>query len=172
VDISSLPNFPPPLPILSDVTPPPRVPRVSRRHIRAFINSAKFAMIVAVLVWSRQAAADIEKARAVERSKEAVPARPPLDFRLIMERFDSVKKGSTRRAVEELLGPPSRSYMWGPEVAEFELDWSNYGRNIIPAVREWNRWEDPNDPNRWVAIFYTKWPERPLAVTGMLKEGF
>src|SRR5262245_54653711 len=78
---------------------------------------------------------------------------------------------ASRDQVEQLLGPPTEHQAWGPEVAQFPLRWWNGGRNIVPADREWNRWSDPANPERWAAVVYTNWLKKQ-AVYGELKKGF
>jgi hypothetical protein len=88
-----------------------------------------------------------------------------------VERFDRVQRWASRAEVERLLGPPTERDAWGPEVEQFEEDWWNGGRNIFPKDREWNRWSDPTDPERWAAVVYIRWSEKQ-EVYGKLKKGF
>jgi hypothetical protein len=62
--------------------------------------------------------------------------------------------------------------VWGPEVREWEERLENFGRNPkLPNARTWDRWSDPKDPGRWVAVLYAgdSWPDK---VHHMLKKGF
>jgi hypothetical protein len=125
---------------------------------------------MALVLWARQTAADIDRARAAGRAP-AVPA-PPLAFDLVAERFGQVEQGASRDQVEALIGPPTERWAWGPEVEEFERRWWNGGRNLFPADREWNRWSDPADPERWAAVAYIRRPTNEQTVYGRLKKGF
>jgi len=141
--------------------------RLTPRQVQILVNLALLAGILALLLWARQTVADIERTREAERAREA----EPLDFRLVVEQFGRVERGASREQVEQLLGPPTEGHAWGPEVEEFELHWWNGGRNIFPADREWDRWSDPANPERWAAVVYIRWPEK-RRVYGKLKKGF
>ena len=123
-----------------------------------------------LLLWTRQLTTDIERVRQIERSRASDPPQPPLDFRRVAEQFGQVQKGANRAQVEILLGPPTERHEWGPEVDQFGPGWWNGGKSIYPKRREWHRWSDPTDPERWVVVMYFRWSEQE--VIGMFKKGF
>jgi hypothetical protein len=45
----------------------------------------------------------------------------------------------------------------GPEVVEWEVE-IKHGRRLteLPELRHWDRWADPNDGDRWVAVLYVE----------------
>ena len=171
MDIPSLPTFPPPVPTRPDGTPQGRGWRPNRRQARALGTAAKFVAIVGFLAWIRHAAIDIERTREAERARAAAPPPPPIDFRVVVEWFGRVRNGATRAEVEQHLGRPTERRASGPEVDRFEDHWWNGGKNIFPDNREWNRWTDPADPNRWAAVVYVRLTETQT-VHGKLKKGF
>jgi hypothetical protein len=118
--------------------------------------------MVALLVWL---------GRIADAARHPPPRPGPLDFPLVMERFSRVQSGASRAEVERLLGPPTEEYAWGPEIQQFEVSWWNWGRNIFPDDREWDRWSDPTDPERWAAVVYTGLGQQQK-VYHTLKKGF
>src|SRR3954465_9137488 len=78
---------------------------------------------------------------------------PPIDFKLVMERYDKVRGVYRDRAeVEALLGPPTERNASGADVGRLEayVVNGNAGRDLYPSERLWDKWSDPTDPNRWV----------------------
>jgi hypothetical protein len=69
-------------------------------------------------------------------------SRPPLNFKLIQERYGLVHEGATREEVEELLGPPTR-----PNFAPF---------NPRRPHWVWDGWSDPKDKGKWVIVLYAE----------------
>jgi hypothetical protein len=125
---------------------------------------------MALLLWAKLTASNIERALAARSEPTAPPAA--LAFRVVAEQFRYVQEGTSRDVVEGLLGPPTQRHASGPEVEEFEQRWWNGGRNIFPADREWNLWADPTESDRWVAVVYIRWPKNEQMVYGKLKKGF
>ena len=60
----------------------------------------------------------------------------------------------THEHVEQLLGPPTGRFVDDPELREAEIRLDNSGRNMMPTIGLWDRWSDPTNPGRWVAILY------------------
>jgi hypothetical protein len=89
-------------------------------------------------------------------SAEPPIAPPPplrLEFKLVQERYEKVQLFQQRAEVEQLLGPPCQEHELQPEYAEWErlAERSNWHLGI-PDGRIWERWIDPDDKGRWVAI--------------------
>jgi hypothetical protein len=146
--------------------------RITPLQAQVLIDLLWLVGIVVVLIWTRHAVANIESARAAERARAVAIPPTPCDFQLIVLHFDQIRGGASREEVERLFGPPTERRATGPEVEEFELRWWNGGKNIFRADREWNRWSDPANPNRWVSVVYWRWPENEQRVYGKLKKGF
>ncbi len=162
MDYSSLPPFPAP----SKIAEPPTSRSLTLHQIRVLTDLAWLAGIVALLFWVHQLADGTEREREAARLRAAVPPPTRLDFYTIQQRFDRVSNRATREEVEWLLGEPTERTAWGPEIEQFEKQWK-----LVPADREWNRWIDPADPNRWVAIVYIG-PPKDQTTFGKLKNGF
>jgi hypothetical protein len=158
MNIASLPSYP------GHQSPNTAARKLSSGRARVLIDLALLAAIVALLWWLRWTVEGIKGLR--------VP-NPPLDFRLVEERYDSIPWGGSRMAVERLLGPPTEHYAWGPELAEVERILENGGRNLMPEPedRVWDRWSDPKDPGRWVAVLYGGY-SGSARVYGRTKRGF
>ena len=160
MDFASLPRyraFPKPSTAVDERGPvlSPRARRIARDL------ALSLAMVVALYLLRQFAA-------ALDRPPPPVP--PPLEFRVVAERFRRLEECRTRAEVERLLGPPTDPNAWGPELAQFEERWWNSGRNWFPKERLWHRWSDPGDPDRWVAVVYTGYAE-PI-VYARIKKGF
>ena len=168
MDYSTLPSYPP-RPACTDRPQPQSEQLLTPRQTQIFIDLAWLAVIVVLLLWTRQLATDIERDRQAGRSRVSGPPQP-LDFRRVAEMFGQVQKGTSRAQVEMLLGPPAERHEWGPEVDQFGPEWWNGGKSIYPKRREWHRWSDPTDPERWVVVMYFRWSEQE--VIGMFKKGF
>ncbi|QEG31790.1 hypothetical protein GobsT_66340 [Gemmata obscuriglobus] len=171
MDYASLPSYPPP-PSHAPEPQPGNERQLTPRQTQVLIDLTWLAGIMVLILWTRHAVTNIERAQAAERARAVAPPPTPLDFGLVAERFGQIQAGASREEVERLLGPPTERRAWGPEVEEFELRWWNGGKNIFRADREWNRWSDPANPNRWAAVVYWRWPEKEQAVYGKLKKGF
>jgi hypothetical protein len=93
---------------------------------------------------------------AASRDNMPRPIPQPLDFPVIEERYSRLfpYMHITRSEVEQLLGPPTERNVFEAELRTFELALENGGRNFMPRVRVWDRWSDPNDGSRWVAVLY------------------
>lgn len=118
---------------------------------RVLLNLAWLIGIL-VLLWFLRRMTD-----AIERSQAPIPPLEPFDFRLIEKRYIKVPVygNGTRQEVEQLLGPPTEHCAQGPELVEAEEYFSDKGRIWMPNLNKvWDRWSDPSDPNRWVAVMY------------------
>jgi hypothetical protein len=82
------------------------------------------------------------------------PPPQPLDFSVVAERSRFIGAFVTRTEVEHLLGPPTERHVVSPELKEVELQMENGGRNMMPTERVWDRWTDPKDNGRSVAVLY------------------
>ena len=80
-----------------------------------------------------------------------------LDFNAVEKSFKSdLFHGMSRKSVEDRLGPPTQRDVWGPEVTAWEERLDNAGRNPkLPSVRSWDKWTDPKDGRRYVAVLYS-----------------
>jgi hypothetical protein len=89
---------------------------------------------------------------------EPLPLAPPprqFDFELVRERAGHIKWGTTRAAVEEMLGTPSQSRHWLTDSDCLSVYNDMRGRPewwAEPHV--WCEWSDPNDDTKWVAVFF------------------
>jgi hypothetical protein len=78
----------------------------------------------------------------------------PFEFELVEKRFSDVQLFASREEAEALLGPPSgRAY--GPEIVAAQERAERSNRHFgIPSEQIWQRWSDPKDEGRWVAVLY------------------
>jgi hypothetical protein len=82
------------------------------------------------------------------------PPRPQLDFSLVQARFEQLRLFASRAEVEDLLGPPSPDQTWEAEFAEW-TELAEYRHRALPeGIRLWEKWTDPQDKNRWVAVLF------------------
>ncbi len=91
---------------------------------------------------------------SLRRDPSARPTPQPLDFKLVEKRYGEVRPSVSRKEVEQWLGPPTERDVLAAELrqAEVQLDSGRFwGR---PSVPVWDRWSDPNDKRRWVAVLY------------------
>ena len=147
MDFSSLRQYPMP-PGLRTAWWPSKLVRHSARWERIILGLALVVAIVALTSWLRRAAKALDL--------PPPPPRPPLDFKLVKERYSQLRSLATREQVHELLGPPSTpTGVWQRDLAEWEssAEWSH--RHLgIPADRFWELWTDPDDPGTGVAILF------------------
>jgi hypothetical protein len=93
--------------------------------------------------------------RTESRPSPSKTTPSPVEFSLIAERFRSLRHFFTREAVEKSLGPPTERDAWEPEFEELEGIAEHSNRHLgMPSFRNWNKWTDPQDRNRWVAVLY------------------
>jgi hypothetical protein len=145
MDLSSLPKYPAFRRLEPAGSGPQMRFRLSPRTSRILRDVALVMAITALLYGFRRAASTFQ-------GPPSVSPRPPVAFERIQERYEKVK-GLTRTEVEALLGPPSPQ-TWVPE---FERD-----AEIVAARPHryskgpfvWERWVDPNDEGRWVAVMF------------------
>jgi hypothetical protein len=151
--MSSLPHYPEDL--RRGLASEESAPKLSRGRGRLLMDLGWLVVIVVVLWWMKRTT------DAIEASRAPVAPRDPLPFRLVAQRFDSVPLFATRTEVERLLGPPTEHRVWGPGLARAEERAENGGRNEMPqpADRIWDRWSDPADQRRWVAVLYGGYSE-------------
>jgi hypothetical protein len=145
MDISSLPNYSPPLPPNSDVTTQPQRRRISPRQVRVLIDLVWLAGIVSFLIWSYQTA------EAFKHKPVPEPVKP-LAFDVVMKRIVRVQVGMTSDAVFDLLGPERHSKLWEPEFDDYERIIEAHP-DRYPGKHSWAKWADPSDETRWVAVF-------------------
>lgn len=140
----SLPSYPKarPGPEWVDGAPPDF--RSPRRNI--FLNLFMLAAILTLLAWLREFGFQIRTA--------PLEPRPPFDFALILQRYGDVQFLQSREEVEELLGPPSPQRVPEPRFVRWEARADNGGRNLLPRDRIWEKWIDPDDERRWIAILF------------------
>jgi hypothetical protein len=106
--------------------------------------------IAAFLYWLRC------MATAIEHPPTPPPNRPPLDFKIIEQRFRQLQLFASCEEVEELLGPSS------PVNGDWDFDlhhWMEEAKHShrdfgIPNDAYWDLWIDPKDGNRGVAILF------------------
>jgi hypothetical protein len=89
-----------------------------------------------------------------------------LDFKLVEERCANIGYGMRREQIEAILGPPSERNVWDPELKEIAEQ-----RNRAPKVQAWDRWSDPKNRGRWLAILYAG-DTRADAFYWIIKRGF
>jgi hypothetical protein len=55
-----------------------------------------------------------------------------------------------------LLGPPTERGLYPEEFRKWEanLEKTVFMKEGLPRYRRWDRWIDPEDPNRWFAVMY------------------
>jgi len=143
MDSSSLPSYPPPpQPRTTDPQPLLRR-RLTPRQFQVLVNLIWLAAIVVFLVGVRQAAHTLRQ--------PPHPAPEPLPFKVVAERFHRVHSMMPVEEVFKLLGPERFERYQEPEMDEYErLIEAHPDR--YPEPRYWAKWEDPDDPGRWVAI--------------------
>jgi hypothetical protein len=140
----SLPSYPKVKPGVDWVDGAPPDFRSPRRNI--FLNLFMLAAILALLAWLRELGLPI---------RTAPPApRPPFDFALVLQRYGDVQHLQSREEVEELLGPPSPQRVPEARFVRWEARLDNGGRNLLPQDRIWEKWIDPDDEQRWIAILF------------------
>jgi hypothetical protein len=144
MSLSSLPKYPTP-----QAAPAPRareiVLKFSLRMARVFLSLA-FLMTLAVV---------LHELRQMTMSDDAPPSAPPLAFKLIQERYGQLFVLLDQEKVEELLGPPTERYAWEDEFREWEEQAEHWRRDLeIPRERSWDKWTDPKDAGKWVAVLH------------------
>jgi hypothetical protein len=86
---------------------------------------------------------------AIVAESALTPAPQPLDFELVVQRFDKIKTFPSRNEIEKLLGPPT----WvTSSPKDWEVDIFAYSDFGIPKDRILLKWIDPNDDRKWVAV--------------------
>jgi hypothetical protein len=100
------------------------------------------------------------------------PPKPPLPFEVVMKRYGELRWLTSHEQVEEIIGPPTERHAGGPDLQDAERHAEHSHRHLgIPSGRYWNRWVDPEDGGRWVAVLYAG-PYRAEQVYWILKKGF
>jgi hypothetical protein len=121
-------------------------PRLSSRAVRTLLDLALLIAITVMLSMIRQAAPSSESPTA------SLPR--PLDFKLVQERSDKVKLLEYGKVVA-LLGPPSfESWSREPEFQGIEDMVAAHPDRYPRGPFEWEKWTDPKDAGRWVAVFF------------------
>jgi hypothetical protein len=113
-----------------------------------------------------------ELRQITEAIKRPQTPQPPLAFELVEKRYRDLWRCGNREEVEALLGPPSQRNVSEPELREIEESLWNMGRNWFPSVRVWDKWSDPKDAGRWVAVLYYAEDSTVNKVYVKLKKGF
>jgi hypothetical protein len=99
--------------------------------------------------------------RAASQAPLTSPLREPIDFKLIQRTYYNTyqgKPGSILKLnyteVERVLGPADAQQSHEPEYRWLEESVSKR-RGLFPEGNLWwLKWTDPNDKNKWVAIFF------------------
>jgi hypothetical protein len=147
MNLTSLPKYPPrqgPVACL-----PGKRPGLSPRATRILLDAALLLLICGLLYELRCTLATMEHPPAPP------PPRPPIDFKLVQERYRKVGLLMSREAVLELLGPPTARAAREPEFQLQEEFLAHSWRDFrIPDPRFWERWVDPADDRRWVAVYF------------------
>jgi hypothetical protein len=148
MDFSSLSKYPTPQRPVAAAGVRKGDPAFPQRVTRILVGLV-FVAAVAGMLYELRRMAD-----AFEHPPSVAPP-PPLDFKLVQARYSEIRLQSSRRAeVERLLGQPTQRSVWGPEFTEREEILENQGKNRVPPMRRWDKWSDPTDEGRWVAVFY------------------
>jgi len=136
---------------------------LSPRASRILFDLAWLILIVVILYELRPTTPAIEHPRPCS----------PLDFAVIKARYDRVHWGMTGGEVEALLGPPTEHDVSDPELEDVEKKLWNFGRNPMPEPSEmfWDRWSDPANKGRWVAVLYQGYSKSAI-VYATIKRGF
>lgn len=151
MDVSSLPAFPPPRTSRAETAL-----RVSRgllppAQLRFLVNLLLAVALVALLIWGRMATAEIERSREnVQTQTVKVPAH--IDFKVVQQQFQQVSVMMPADEVFRLLGPQRYTNLREPKLDAYEERvWARPDR--YPEPRFWAKWENPDNPKRWVAVF-------------------
>jgi hypothetical protein len=135
-------------------TPDIRKPHESR--LVPLLILVGFLALLGVLIFSVWPAIEYERKLAAEKSAPPAPEPPPLDFKLVKERFVKVRTLTRWEDVELLLGPPTHRRQRGPEFWAVERDIEHFRRPFgLPKDHFWDKWIDPDDDRRWVAVLYS-----------------
>ncbi len=137
---------------------------LSPRATRILLDLVLLILIVVILYELRPTTPAVEP---------PPPSPPPLTFALIKDRYDLVHLGMTGEDVEALFGPPTEHEVSNRELKEVEDELWNFGRNPMPEPSEmfWDRWSDPANKGRWVAVLYRGY-SKSARVYATIKEGF
>jgi hypothetical protein len=85
----------------------------------------------------------------------APPPPLPLEFKLVQDRYVKIQLFQDRAEVEQLLGPPCPEHEPVPEFVNWERLAEHSHRHMgIPDGRIWERWIDPEDKGKWVAVLF------------------
>lgn len=163
MDFSSLPEFKTRKEPNSAGGPKETERKLSKRTTRNLRDLAWLVVIILLLFQLHRISQAIKDRKA--------PEPPLLDFRIVQERFKEAEELSSRSQIEQLFGPPGNLNAWEPEFYELEMEtWRSMRVNSsYPHV--WDKWFDPNDKNRWVAVLYLGKPHEETAWR-IFKKGF
>src|SRR4051812_31441609 len=118
MDLTSLPGYPTPQRQGHPVSVRKANPGLPPRATRVLRDLVLLVVIIVLLYWLRRTAT------AIEYRPQPQPPRPPLDFKLIEERFGQLRIFASPEDVDELLGPPAPSLnpLWEVDLR----DWTQH----------------------------------------------
>jgi hypothetical protein len=169
MDFSSLPKFTALRMRVSTECPPKRDGGFSPRRVRILMDLVFLAAIVGMLYELRGLV------NAIEQPPAPAPASQPFDFETVQERYADIWRARTLVEVEALLGPPTEPIISTPELKEAESKAEHSNRHLgIPNERFWQKWSDPKDEGRWVAVLFAGYPgnQASYKVYYTVKKGF
>lgn len=102
--------------------------------------------------------ATLLEAKATLTQPPPAPAqpRPPLEFKLVAQRYADVKVGDKLSRVHALLGPPTEPFArpYRLRILEWRAEETPDNYKDFPKPRFAEQWTDPSDPNRWGLIIF------------------
>jgi hypothetical protein len=142
MDAPSLPSDAP-LPEGKPTEPPKGDLRLTPKRGRLILDLALLACIVFLVLWLGRVAAILRQ-----------PPQPPepLPFPVVQERFARVHFGMPAKEVFHLLGPQRSAKFWEPEFDQVDAMVVAHP-NRYPGQHYWAKWADPENEDRWVAVF-------------------
>jgi hypothetical protein len=128
---------------------PERRSRINSRGRHVLFDLAKLSGILGLLLWLGQVSSAIR-----QTPHSPSPPPKPFDFKLVQERFPRVSFGMRIEEVFDLFGPEHSTRFWEPEFDTTEAV-ARVRPDRYPGEPCWAKWSDPEDEDKWVAVFFS-----------------